>query len=111
LLKKSEEASVALYSFGDAAPLQSVTNEVLALLANWNFLGDDRVIPQIGSGIGRFEAPLPGQSTAQLKKTFRSYSANSSCCIALDAPSAASPEHSPIQSPNNSTSMLNSAKP
>src|SRR5690242_14628490 len=68
LVKKSEGASVALYSFGDAALLQSVTNEVLALLADWNFLGDDRVILQNGCGIGRFEAPLPGQSTAQLKK-------------------------------------------
>jgi ubiquinone/menaquinone biosynthesis C-methylase UbiE len=60
LVKKSEEASVALYSFGDAALLQSVTNEVLALLANWNFLGPDHVLLQIGCGIGRFEAALAG---------------------------------------------------
>jgi SAM-dependent methyltransferase len=60
LVKKSEEASVALYSLGDAALLQSATTEVVTLLEQWNFLGAGRVVLQIGCGIGRFEAALAG---------------------------------------------------
>ncbi|HEY1232929.1 MAG TPA: class I SAM-dependent methyltransferase [Candidatus Binatia bacterium] len=60
LVKQSEEASVALYSLGDAALLQSVTAEVVNQLERWNFLGADRVVLQIGCGIGRFEAALAG---------------------------------------------------
>jgi ubiquinone/menaquinone biosynthesis C-methylase UbiE len=60
LVKHSEEASVALYSLGDAALLQSATAEVANQLEHWKFLGADRVVLQIGCGIGRFEAALSG---------------------------------------------------
>jgi len=60
LVQKSEEASVALYSLGDAALLQSATAEVANQLEHWKFLGADRVVLQIGCGIGRFEAALSG---------------------------------------------------
>ena len=60
LVKQSEEASVALYSLGDAALLQSVTTEVVTQLERWKFLGADRVVLQIGCGIGRFEAAMAG---------------------------------------------------
>jgi ubiquinone/menaquinone biosynthesis C-methylase UbiE len=58
LVKHSEEASVALYSLGDTALLQSVTTEVVNQLERWKFVGADRVVLQIGCGIGRFEAAL-----------------------------------------------------
>jgi SAM-dependent methyltransferase len=60
LVKNSEEASVALYSLGDAALLQSATAEVVKQLERWQFVGADRVVLQIGCGIGRFEAALAG---------------------------------------------------
>jgi ubiquinone/menaquinone biosynthesis C-methylase UbiE len=58
LVKQSEEASVALYSLGDSALLQSVTTEVVNRLERWKFIGAERVVLQIGCGIGRFEAAL-----------------------------------------------------
>jgi SAM-dependent methyltransferase len=63
-VKRSEEASVALYSFGDAALLEVATAEVVELLDAWKLLGPDRVILQIGCGIGRFEAALSGRVQA-----------------------------------------------
>jgi SAM-dependent methyltransferase len=63
-VKTSEEASVALYSLGDAALLETVTAEVVQLLESWELLGCDRVILQIGCGIGRFEAALSGRVQA-----------------------------------------------
>jgi SAM-dependent methyltransferase len=60
----SEEASVALYSFGDPALLAVATAEVVQLFEAWELLGDDRVILQIGCGIGRFEAALAGRVQA-----------------------------------------------
>jgi ubiquinone/menaquinone biosynthesis C-methylase UbiE len=64
LVQKSEEASIALYSLGDVSLLQAATEEVVKLLDEWNFLGPDRVILQIGCGIGRFEAALAGRVNA-----------------------------------------------
>jgi SAM-dependent methyltransferase len=57
-VRESEEASVALYSFGDASLLATLTTEVVELLESWNVLGLDRSILQIGCGAGRFEAAL-----------------------------------------------------
>jgi SAM-dependent methyltransferase len=63
-VQASEEASVALYSFGDPALLAVATAEVVQLFEAWELLGDDRVILQIGCGIGRFEAALAGRVRA-----------------------------------------------
>ena len=63
-VQASEEASVALYSFGDPALLAVATAEVVQLFEAWELLGDDRVILQIGCGIGRFEAALAGRVQA-----------------------------------------------
>jgi SAM-dependent methyltransferase len=63
-VQASEEASVALYSFGDPALLAVATAEVVQLFEAWELLGDDRVILQIGCGIGRFEAALASRVQA-----------------------------------------------
>jgi cyclopropane fatty-acyl-phospholipid synthase-like methyltransferase len=63
-VQASEEASVALYSFGDPTLLAVATAEVVQLFEAWELLGDDRVILQIGCGIGRFEAALAGRVQA-----------------------------------------------
>jgi SAM-dependent methyltransferase len=63
-VKASEEASVALYSLGDPALLAVATAEVVQLFEAWELLGDDRLILQIGCGIGRFEAALAGRVQA-----------------------------------------------
>jgi SAM-dependent methyltransferase len=63
-VRASEEASVALFSFGDPALLAAATAEVVQLFETWALLGDDRVILQIGCGIGRFEAALAGRVQA-----------------------------------------------
>ena len=63
-VQASEEASVALYSFGDPALLAGATAEVVQLFEAWELLGADRVILQIGCGIGRFEAALAGRVQA-----------------------------------------------
>jgi len=47
-----------------------VTNEVLALLADWNFLGDDRVILQIGCGIGPFRGAVAGAVDCATEENF-----------------------------------------
>jgi cyclopropane fatty-acyl-phospholipid synthase-like methyltransferase len=60
----SEDASVALYSLGDPALLADATAEVVRLFEAWELLGDDRVILQIGCGIGRFEVALAGRVQA-----------------------------------------------
>ena len=51
---RSEEASVALYSLGSAELLAAATAEVVAVLAEWGVLGEDRDALEIGCGIGRF---------------------------------------------------------
>ncbi|MFL5576660.1 MAG: class I SAM-dependent methyltransferase [Gemmatimonadaceae bacterium] len=57
-VQQSEEASVALYSFGSPELLGRATDEVVALLDRWGVLGPDRSVLQIGCGIGRFERAL-----------------------------------------------------
>ncbi|HMI85500.1 MAG TPA: class I SAM-dependent methyltransferase [Polyangiaceae bacterium] len=53
-----EEASVALYSLGDANMLRAATDEVVRAMIGWEMLGRDKDVLQIGCGIGRFEAAL-----------------------------------------------------
>jgi ubiquinone/menaquinone biosynthesis C-methylase UbiE len=60
-VQQSEEASVAFYSLGNAELLQAATAEVVTLLDAWGVLGPERVVLQIGCGIGRFEAALAGR--------------------------------------------------
>jgi len=55
-----DSVTVPQASLGDAALLQAVTPEVANQLERWNLLGADRVVLQIGCGIGRFEAALAG---------------------------------------------------
>jgi SAM-dependent methyltransferase len=54
----SPEASVALYSLGDAELLQSVTREVTDWMIARGLLASDGAILEIGCGIGRFVAML-----------------------------------------------------
>jgi SAM-dependent methyltransferase len=56
----SPEASVALYSLGDADLLAAATAEVVERLRSWGLLGRDRRALEIGCGIGRFLAALAG---------------------------------------------------
>lgn len=59
-VNQSEEASVALYSLGDPGILDRATAEIVDLFSSWGggLLGEERVILQIGCGIGRMEAAL-----------------------------------------------------
>jgi cyclopropane fatty-acyl-phospholipid synthase-like methyltransferase len=57
-VQQSEESSVALYSLGSPEVLGRATDEVVDQLARWGTLGTDRVVLQIGCGIGRFEFAL-----------------------------------------------------
>lgn len=57
-VRQSEEASVALYSLGNPQLLDQATAEIVTLLEQWNVLGPDRTILQIGCGIGRVERAL-----------------------------------------------------
>jgi SAM-dependent methyltransferase len=52
------EAGVALYALGNADLLQAATGEVIALLRGWGLLGADRMVLDLGCGIGRFTAAL-----------------------------------------------------
>lgn len=57
-VRRSEEASVALYSLGDPAILGRATAEVADLFDRWGLLGPDRVALEVGCGIGRVQAAL-----------------------------------------------------
>jgi ubiquinone/menaquinone biosynthesis C-methylase UbiE len=54
----SPEASVALYSLGDSERLDAATAEIIEWMREAGLLGPDRVILDIGCGIGRLEAAL-----------------------------------------------------
>ncbi len=54
----SEEASVALYSLGNAAILERATAEIVAFLEKKSLLGSDRKVLDLGCGIGRLEVAL-----------------------------------------------------
>ena len=49
---------MAFYSLGNPDLLQAATAEAVALMDAWGVLGPERVVLQIGCGIGRFEAVL-----------------------------------------------------
>jgi SAM-dependent methyltransferase len=55
---RNEEASVAAYSLGAPEILQQVTEEIVGLLEEWELLGPDRRVLEIGCGIGRMQAAL-----------------------------------------------------
>jgi ubiquinone/menaquinone biosynthesis C-methylase UbiE len=57
----SPEASVALFSFGDANRLNATTAEVVEHLRRLKILGKDRRLLDIGCGIGRFEQALAAE--------------------------------------------------
>jgi predicted TPR repeat methyltransferase len=57
-VRQNEEASVALYSLGSPEILGRATAEVVSFLESWGLVGPERVILQIGCGIGRFEEVL-----------------------------------------------------
>lgn len=57
-VKQSEEASVALYSLGNPQLLERATREVIAHLEMWKILSQERVVLDIGCGIGRIAAEL-----------------------------------------------------
>jgi SAM-dependent methyltransferase len=58
LVGMNAEASVALYSLGDAGLLDAATSEVIELLGQLAVLGPERHVLDIGCGIGRFERGL-----------------------------------------------------
>ncbi len=55
---RNEEASVAAYSLGTPEILRQVTDEIVAQLEEWNLLGPDQRLLEIGCGIGRMQAAL-----------------------------------------------------
>jgi ubiquinone/menaquinone biosynthesis C-methylase UbiE len=57
-VQQSEEASVALYSLGNAQLLERATREVIAQLELWNVISQKRVVLDIGCGIGRIASEL-----------------------------------------------------
>ncbi len=57
-VQQSEEASVALYSLGNAQILERATREVIAQLELWNVISQKRVVLDIGCGIGRIASEL-----------------------------------------------------
>jgi SAM-dependent methyltransferase len=59
-VEAAPEASVALYSLGSAAILERATAEIVARAAEWELLGADRIVLDIGCGIGRIEQALAG---------------------------------------------------
>lgn len=54
LAAQSPAASVALYTLGDETRLQAATDEVTDWLRGQGLLGADRLVVEIGCGIGRF---------------------------------------------------------
>jgi ubiquinone/menaquinone biosynthesis C-methylase UbiE len=57
-VQQSEEASVALYSLGNPELLERATREIIVQLEHWGILSPDRVVLDIGCGIGRLEVEL-----------------------------------------------------
>jgi predicted TPR repeat methyltransferase len=60
--RRSPEASVALYSLGDAEVLKAATGELVALLRQWGLLGPSRTVLDLGCGIGRMTQALADQA-------------------------------------------------
>ena len=63
-VRASPEASVALYSLGDAALLDRATAEVVGLLEQLGVLAPEREVLDVGCGIGRFVQALAPQVAA-----------------------------------------------
>lgn len=57
-VQQSEEASVALYSLGNPQLLERATREIIAQLELWNVISPEKVLLDIGCGIGRIAAEL-----------------------------------------------------
>jgi ubiquinone/menaquinone biosynthesis C-methylase UbiE len=57
-VQQSEEASVALYSLGNPQLLERATREVISQLEAWKVVSRDRIVLDIGCGIGRVAAEL-----------------------------------------------------
>ena len=57
-VQQSEEASVALYSLGNPQLLERATREVIGQLELWNVISPEKVVLDIGCGIGRIAAEL-----------------------------------------------------
>jgi predicted TPR repeat methyltransferase len=55
---QSEEASVALYSLGDPALLERASREIAALLEQWDVVGPQKILLDLGCGIGRMMSEL-----------------------------------------------------
>ncbi|MDP9002891.1 MAG: methyltransferase domain-containing protein [Myxococcota bacterium] len=57
-VQQSAEASVALYSLGSAELLRTLTDEIVTVLDAWGVFGPDKVVLDLGCGIGRMEEAL-----------------------------------------------------
>jgi ubiquinone/menaquinone biosynthesis C-methylase UbiE len=64
LVATNAEASVALYSLGEARLLDAATAEVIELLESLGVLGPERQVLDIGCGIGRIAQALAGKVAA-----------------------------------------------
>ena len=60
-VRRSPEASVALYALGDPALLRAVTDDVVSFLRRERLLGSDRDVLDIGCGIGRLESAIAAE--------------------------------------------------
>jgi SAM-dependent methyltransferase len=56
----SAEGSVALYALGNPALLEAVTLEIVQRMRDWDLVGPDRDVLDVGCGIGRLEVALAG---------------------------------------------------
>lgn len=57
-VEQCPEASVALYSLGNPAILDAATTEIAELIRQWQLVGPERSVLEIGCGIGRFQRAL-----------------------------------------------------
>lgn len=57
-VEQCPEASVALYSLGNPAILDTATTEIAELIRQWQLAGPERSVLEIGCGIGRFQKAL-----------------------------------------------------
>lgn len=60
----SPEASVAVYSLGDAGALKAATDEIVDWLAARHLLGREQRVLDLGCGIGRLEQAIAGRVAA-----------------------------------------------
>ena len=60
-VEQSSESSVALYSLANTQILDAATTEIVELLREWQVVGPDRDLLEIGCGIGRFPKALSAE--------------------------------------------------